>query len=214
MAAADIATSARVCGGAAAAYWRRRRREAERAAPLPTTAATSVVARMIMKEKIQAEGDEGGILPSDTDEGRPPGDDFDEMASLLAATRLIGRGADPSRAVAVDEIVLTGVERVDRSVTGTADPAATPSDVPCAGCGAPLHCCDPSRPGYMTSEKFRSTQRHLLREAVCRRCTLMRDYDIALNVSVLPEQYDAIIAPVGGARRARDTDIDACLGVR
>lgn len=81
-------------------------------------------------------------------------------------------------------------------VFGSPDPTIPMSNVPCAGCGANLHCQDPAIPGYLPSQKFTSIPTKKLRTSVCQRCLLMKYHNIALNVSVHPEEYNKIISQI------------------
>ena len=79
---------------------------------------------------------------------------------------------------------------------GSPDPMVPMSNVPCAGCGANLHCQDPAIPGYLPSQKFTSIPMKKLRTSICQRCLLMKYHKIALNVSVHPEEYNKIISQI------------------
>ena len=70
---------------------------------------------------------------------------------------------------------------------GTADPDVPPSTVPCSGCGAIMHCQEAQIPGFLPSEIF--TAKKSLLGTRCQRCYVMQEYDIALKVSVKPEDY-------------------------
>ncbi|CAD7091817.1 unnamed protein product [Hermetia illucens] len=75
------------------------------------------------------------------------------------------------------------------SKSGTADPSIPPSDVPCSGCGAVLHCADTGLPGYIPSEIFRGRTNTELKTIICQRCHFLKHYNIALDVAVPPEEY-------------------------
>ena len=79
---------------------------------------------------------------------------------------------------------------------GNPDPTIPMSSVPCAGCGASLHCQDPAIPGYLPSQKYTAIPTNKLRTTVCQRCLLMKRHNIALNVSVHPEEYNKIISQI------------------
>ncbi len=76
---------------------------------------------------------------------------------------------------------------------GSADPMIASSDVPCGGCGAILHCKDPKMPGFTPVEMFRGKSRRKLRETLCQRCYVIKNYNVALKVSVAPEEYPSAI---------------------
>ncbi|KAL1465035.1 hypothetical protein WDU94_004631 [Cyamophila willieti] len=79
---------------------------------------------------------------------------------------------------------------------GTADPSIQASTIPCGGCGAHLHCQDPSIPGYLPREIFYPCSEPDLRSLICQRCHLMKNYNMALNVNVKPEDYPKILEPL------------------
>uniref|UniRef100_A0A8D8Y9T3 Nitric oxide-associated protein 1 n=2 Tax=Cacopsylla melanoneura TaxID=428564 RepID=A0A8D8Y9T3_9HEMI len=79
---------------------------------------------------------------------------------------------------------------------GTADPTIKASSVPCGGCGAHLHCQDLSIPGYLPREIFHPCSEPDLRGLICQRCHLMKNYNMALNVNVKPEDYPKILEPL------------------
>ena len=78
---------------------------------------------------------------------------------------------------------------------GNADPQIPPSKVPCSGCGAHLQCHDSKFPGFLPVEIFASVKSdNALRELRCQRCYIMKKYDVALKVTVSPEDYPKTIA--------------------
>ena len=78
---------------------------------------------------------------------------------------------------------------------GTADSSIPASKVPCFGCGAHLHCQDSKLPGFTPVELFTTAEANdKLRELPCQRCYIMKKYDVALKVSVSPEDYPKSIA--------------------
>ncbi|KAI5713017.1 hypothetical protein M8J75_013087 [Diaphorina citri] len=79
---------------------------------------------------------------------------------------------------------------------GTPDPSIPASTVPCGGCGAHLHCQDPSIPGYLPREIFSPCSKPDLKAIVCQRCHLMKNYNMALNVNVKPEDYEKLLQPI------------------
>ncbi|XP_068629115.1 nitric oxide-associated protein 1 [Battus philenor] len=76
---------------------------------------------------------------------------------------------------------------------GTADPMASISQVPCGGCGALLHCNDPAIPGYLPSEIFKGRVDDDLKTMECQRCHFLKEYNIALDVTVQPEEYEKLL---------------------
>ncbi|ERL87636.1 hypothetical protein D910_05027 [Dendroctonus ponderosae] len=80
---------------------------------------------------------------------------------------------------------------------GTPDPRCAISNVPCGGCGAYLHCQDSSIPGYIPSEIFKNSfKRHAgapLSSLLCQRCHFLKEYNIALQVRVSPDDYPKIL---------------------
>lgn len=79
---------------------------------------------------------------------------------------------------------------------GTADPTANVSRVPCGGCGALLHCSDPSIPGYLPSEIFKNRVENELNTIECQRCHFLKEYNIALDVRVQPEEYEKLLQSI------------------
>ncbi|XP_043828870.1 nitric oxide-associated protein 1 [Dromiciops gliroides] len=88
-------------------------------------------------------------------------------------------------------------EKGQHPLVGSPDPTVPASGVNCSGCGAELHCQDPSEPGYMPSEKYRSLQAQAdaggLAGAVCQRCWLLVHHQRALRVRVSREQYRELV---------------------
>jgi hypothetical protein len=76
---------------------------------------------------------------------------------------------------------------------GTSDQRAPASNVPCGGCGAILHCRDPKLPGFTPAELFKGKNEQQLRSVICQRCYVMREYNVALKVSVSPQDYPKTI---------------------
>ena len=77
---------------------------------------------------------------------------------------------------------------------GNADPSVPTGNVPCSGCGAHLHCQDSKMPGFVPVELFTNANSDdELRELQCQRCYIMKKYDVALKVSVSPEDYPKTI---------------------
>lgn len=79
---------------------------------------------------------------------------------------------------------------------GTPDPKAGVSRTPCGGCGALLHCSDPAIPGYLPSEIFKQRNDTELKNLECQRCHFLKEYNIALDVSVQPEEYERLIKSI------------------
>lgn len=76
---------------------------------------------------------------------------------------------------------------------GTPDITVPMSRVPCHGCGALLHCKDPGIPGYVPSQKFIATPETDLKDIHCQRCHILNVFNIAIDVSVGPSDYEAIL---------------------
>ncbi|XP_017368753.1 nitric oxide-associated protein 1 isoform X2 [Cebus imitator] len=76
------------------------------------------------------------------------------------------------------------------------DPAVQPSGVNCSGCGAELHCQDPSMPGYLPHEKFlRAAEADDgLARTVCQRCWLLVHHRRALHLQVSRGQYLELVS--------------------
>lgn len=79
---------------------------------------------------------------------------------------------------------------------GTPDPAQPPSNIPCPGCGAFLHCKDPGIPGYLPSQAYLAVPKSHLKDCRCQRCQLLADHEIALDVTVPLDKFNPIIKEV------------------
>lgn len=79
---------------------------------------------------------------------------------------------------------------------GSADPTVAPSNVPCGGCGAFLHCSDISIPGYMPSEVFTKLSGNELHLQLCQRCLYLQHYNTALNVKVDRDMYKTLLSEI------------------
>lgn len=79
---------------------------------------------------------------------------------------------------------------------GKADQSAPISHVPCGGCGALLHCNDPAIPGYLPSEIFLHREDDELKTMECQRCHFLKEYNIALDVNVQPEEYEKLLQSI------------------
>ena len=72
---------------------------------------------------------------------------------------------------------------------GTPDASQPFSSVPCSGCGAKLHCKDPSIPGYLASQIFLSVP---LINQICQRCQLLKSKKVALDLKISANDYNSI----------------------
>uniref|UniRef100_A0A2P2I2E8 Nitric oxide-associated protein 1 n=1 Tax=Hirondellea gigas TaxID=1518452 RepID=A0A2P2I2E8_9CRUS len=84
----------------------------------------------------------------------------------------------------------------DQRQFGTADPNVPVSNVPCGGCGALLHCQNPSLPGFKAKEVFLGVSKAALRSTVCQRCHFLTHHNMALQVRVSPESYLELLRPI------------------
>ncbi|XP_058128330.1 nitric oxide-associated protein 1 [Anopheles ziemanni] len=82
------------------------------------------------------------------------------------------------------------------SFYGTPDPKEPSSHIPCGGCGALLHCIEPSIPGYLPSQLFKRKSKEQLMTTICQRCHFLKHYNIAVNVTVSPEDYIEMISSI------------------
>ncbi|XP_044249091.1 nitric oxide-associated protein 1 [Drosophila takahashii] len=87
-----------------------------------------------------------------------------------------------------------GQDKADKK--GTPDASVPPSEVPCNGCGANLHCSSESLPGYIPSEIFRGRTHQELQTITCKRCHFLNHYNIALDVEVAPSTYVETISRI------------------
>ncbi|KAK9881719.1 hypothetical protein WA026_017237 [Henosepilachna vigintioctopunctata] len=88
---------------------------------------------------------------------------------------------------------------------GTPDPKTKISKVPCGGCGAHLHCKDPSIPGYLPSEIFKNSLKEGgadLTALICQRCYFLKHHNIALDVQVTAEDYPKILQTISSKEHA------------
>ncbi|CAG9765905.1 unnamed protein product [Ceutorhynchus assimilis] len=79
---------------------------------------------------------------------------------------------------------------------GTPDPKCPMSKKPCGGCGAHLHCQDTAIPGYIPSEIFKNCFNPggaNLESILCQRCHFLKEYNVALQVRVSPDDYPKIL---------------------
>ena len=137
---------------------------------------------------------------------RPDEYDMDELEALArsvvtAPDLILQQGfveEDETDDVITSDVTPASVPEGDIAfeMFGNPDPTIPMSDVPCAGCGASLHCQDPAIPGYLPSQKYTAIPTNKLRTTVCQRCLLMKHHNIALNVSVHPEEYNKIISQI------------------
>lgn len=97
---------------------------------------------------------------------------------------------------AEDEEDLETLENEWSKQYGTPDPKAAVSRVPCGGCGALLHCSDPAIPGYLPSEIFKHRNEVQLKSMECQRCHFLKEYNIALDVRVQPEEYEKLLQSI------------------
>lgn len=79
---------------------------------------------------------------------------------------------------------------------GTPDPGLGVSRVACGGCGALLHSSDPAIPGYLPSEIFKHRKNAELKAIECQRCHFLKEYNIALDVSVHPDEYEKMLQSI------------------
>ncbi|XP_041042258.1 nitric oxide-associated protein 1 isoform X1 [Carcharodon carcharias] len=87
--------------------------------------------------------------------------------------------------------------RQEHRVYGTADPLEPASAAPCSGCGALLHCVDPSLAGYLPSEKYKQLlQAGTLQRSVCQRCFLLVHHQKALEVRVPEGEYRRLLGRI------------------
>lgn len=86
---------------------------------------------------------------------------------------------------------------------GTPDPNSNISNVPCGGCGAQLHCKDTVIPGYIPSEIYKNHSKKggmTLQGIICQRCYFLKNYNLALQIQLSPEEYPKVLKTI----RTRD----------
>lgn len=79
---------------------------------------------------------------------------------------------------------------------GTPDESVPPSNVPCGGCGAHLHCTNQSIPGYISSEQFKNMSRKELKQQKCSRCNFLEHFNVSLDVTLHPDEYPKILSSI------------------
>ena len=81
---------------------------------------------------------------------------------------------------------------------GTANPdlPGARTEIPCGGCGAPLHCTDEKIPGFVPSQILSSRSQRELRSVLCQRCYFIKEYKVALKLNVSPEDYPKTFAHI------------------
>ncbi|KAI4460796.1 nitric oxide-associated protein 1 [Holotrichia oblita] len=88
---------------------------------------------------------------------------------------------------------------------GTPDPKSRISNVPCGGCGALLHCKDTSIPGYIPSEIYKNHARKggtSLETIICQRCYFLKNFNLALQVQVSPNEYPQVLRTIREREKA------------
>ena len=85
---------------------------------------------------------------------------------------------------------------------GTANPdlPGAKTDIPCGGCGAPLHCTDDKIPGFVPSQILSSRKQSELRSVLCQRCYFIKEYKVALKLNVSPEDYPKTFSHIKDTR--------------
>lgn len=106
-----------------------------------------------------------------------------------------------------------GTEPANANILGSADPTVQPSNVPCNGCGAHLHCNHHTRPGlyemflcntlfnifclgFIPVEIFKGRKDNELKTIICQRCHFLKNYNIALDVEVSADSYVETISSI------------------
>ena len=91
----------------------------------------------------------------------------------------------------------TGGIKVHRSVLfGTPDPSVPPSDIPCGGCGANLHCQDTGIPGFVPQETYKGKTKEELQGVLCQRCTMLKDSNHLIHYGVDEQTYPQIVKKI------------------
>ncbi|XP_036334088.1 nitric oxide-associated protein 1 [Rhagoletis pomonella] len=89
-----------------------------------------------------------------------------------------------------------GNKDTNHSPYGTADPRISPSDVPCSGCGAHLHCTQTTLPGFIPVEIFKGRSKKELQTIICQRCHFLKSYNIALDIEITADSYVETISRI------------------
>lgn len=79
---------------------------------------------------------------------------------------------------------------------GTPDEQHMASTVPCGGCGAFLHCNNPSLPGYIPQQQFKGKKAEQLATLLCKRCTIMSSSNDIIKLDIDKTTYKQIIKKI------------------
>ncbi|XP_053556097.1 uncharacterized protein LOC128647338 [Bombina bombina] len=88
--------------------------------------------------------------------------------------------------------------KMEHKIYGSPDSSLPISGHQCSGCGAIMHCLEPTIPGYIPSEKYSSIleQNTNMKNVTCQRCFLLVHHQKALNVTVSQEEYRNIVSNI------------------
>ena len=134
---------------------------------------------------------------SDSADARPGQDEDDPLPgdtrlqqSVRERVRLLREQAVREEAAAAD-----GADQDELWVLryGRPDPSVPVSQSVCGGCGAHLHCQQPSLPGYLPAEVLRAAPEEELRDIICQRCYFLRFHQAAVNVTVPEADYSVMM---------------------
>lgn len=70
------------------------------------------------------------------------------------------------------------------NLINSVDPDCPPSKHPCVGCGAPIHCCYPHQPGFISSGKFHAMTNLQKQNSKCLRCQSLEHHNVLLHAKV------------------------------
>ena len=85
---------------------------------------------------------------------------------------------------------------------GSPDSSVPASTTPCHGCGAVLHCRDTGIPGYIPSQIFLAAKPAQLKEILCQRCHMLKEFNLAIDVTIKPMEFKAIVHEIKKKRPA------------
>ncbi|XP_052863767.1 nitric oxide-associated protein 1 [Anopheles cruzii] len=121
-----------------------------------------------------------------------------ERLSLKISKSDASHEADLSTGAWLSDYEYYDEDQQDEEVSfyGTPDPEEPVSQIPCGGCGALLHCIEPSIPGYLPSQLFKGKSKGQLMTTICQRCHFLKNYNLAVNVTVSSEDYTEMLLSI------------------
>ncbi|KAJ8317386.1 hypothetical protein KUTeg_005290 [Tegillarca granosa] len=184
-------------------WQRKEKQKLEEKLKIITESATPSIIKMVMQNN-EKTGSNNGNKDTVKDEFSEKIRELDwdfkavkEKSKLMLKQRvsLDQLDADTSFDTTADSIHTNTVKRKKRVLKpfGTPDPSVPLTDIPCVGCGAKLHCTDTGIPGYIPSEKFKSSTFAELKKSLCHKCFLVQNHNFCLNIKATENEFEKII---------------------